>query len=320
MSSIREVAKLANVSVGSVSRYLNGQILKEENMKKIENAIKELDYKENIIAKGLKNNQSFSIGLLMNSISSRFGAEVVSGIEQVMEQNGYSILLSGFNSEYGKIEEKIDYLMKHSVDGLIVFVTGDEWDGLEKLSSLSIPVVAINNPSLDNEFGVVTSDDRKCVRSVMEKIVSMNHKKIGIIGANDSDYVMNEKLSGVKDVEESTEGVSFQYYYGDYSRNSGFLGARELITKGVTALFITNFNMSVGALEYMNQQKISIGEDILFSHYDYSDAIPFQSESRIIIETPTFEMGVESADLLLKKMKKQEFNASVILQNKIFTN
>ncbi len=74
MSSVREVAELAGVSVGTVSRYLNGQQLKAANQAKIAAAIEQLDYKQNIIAKGLKNNQSFSIGLLMNSISSRFAA------------------------------------------------------------------------------------------------------------------------------------------------------------------------------------------------------------------------------------------------------
>ena len=87
---------MAGVSVGTVSRYLNGQQLKEKNMEKISEAISALDYKENIIAKGLKNNRSFSIGLLINGISSRFGSEVVSGIERVAEENGYSLLLSGF--------------------------------------------------------------------------------------------------------------------------------------------------------------------------------------------------------------------------------
>ena len=80
---------------GTVSRYLNGQQLKEKNMEKYQKRFQRWTIK-NIIAKGLKNNRSFSIGLLINGISNRFGSEVVSGIERVAEENGYSLLLSGF--------------------------------------------------------------------------------------------------------------------------------------------------------------------------------------------------------------------------------
>lgn len=76
MASIRDVAQLAGVSVGTVSRYLNGHQLKQLNREKIAAAIESLDYKENIIAKGLKNNRSYSFGLLMNRISSRFGSKL----------------------------------------------------------------------------------------------------------------------------------------------------------------------------------------------------------------------------------------------------
>ncbi|MGC3083281.1 LacI family transcriptional regulator, partial [Enterococcus faecium] len=76
-------------------------------------------------------NRSFSIGLLINGISSRVGSEVVSGIERVAEVNGYSLLLSGFADQPEKIEQKIEYQMKHVIDGLIVFLSEEDWSGFE---------------------------------------------------------------------------------------------------------------------------------------------------------------------------------------------
>ena len=149
MASIRDVAKMAGVSVGTVSRYLNGQQLKEKNMKKIAEAISALDYKENIIAKGLK-----------NGISSRFGSEVVSGIERVAEENGYSLLLSGFADQPEKIEQKIEYLMKHVIDGLIVFLSEEEWSGFEMLTKMSIPVIALNCPEGPAGIDTILLNDR----------------------------------------------------------------------------------------------------------------------------------------------------------------
>lgn len=199
MSSIRKVAELAGVSLGSVSRYLNGHQLKEQNMKKIAAAIKELDYKENIIAKGLKNNRSFSVGLLMNSVSSQFGAEIVSAIEGVMEQNGYSVLLSGFKGDVSLVDQKIDYLVQHAVDGLIVFMSEQDWDGMERLAELPIPVLTINSPIQLPGVDRVQVADRKSVHEVVEHLIQEGHTKIGLLAAPQNDYVARERLSGAKE-------------------------------------------------------------------------------------------------------------------------
>lgn len=238
MSSIRKVAELAGVSLGSVSRYLNGHQLKEQNMKKIAAAIKELDYKENIIAKGLKNNRSFSVGLLMNSISSQFGAGVVSGIEEVMEQNGYSVLLSGFKGDVSLVDQKIDYLVQHAVDGLIVFMSEQDWDGMERLAELPIPVLTINSPVELVGIDRVQVADRQSVSEVVEHLVREGHTRIGLLAAPQNDYVARERLLGAKQVVDSYPEVSLVIEYGDYSRISGYWGGKKLLDQNISALIV----------------------------------------------------------------------------------
>ncbi|MDU0990988.1 MAG: LacI family DNA-binding transcriptional regulator, partial [Enterococcus faecium] len=229
MASIRDVAKMAGVSVGTVSRYLNGQQLKEKNMKKIAEAISALDYKENIIAKGLKNNRSFSIGLLINGISSRFGSEVVSGIERVAEENGYSLLLSGFADQPEKIEQKIEYLMKHVIDGLIVFLSEEEWSGFEMLTKMSIPVIALNCPEGPAGIDTILVNDRESVAKVIAHHGEQGHKKIGFIAATQTDYVARERLAGAKEAVQNDPSIQLEVFTGDYSRKSGYYGAKELL-------------------------------------------------------------------------------------------
>lgn len=110
MATIQEVAKYARVSVGSVSRYLNGHKLRPDNIKKIETAIEVLGYKENFFAKGLKSNQTRSIGLLMNNMQNNFSASLVAKIDDVLEQQGYTILLSNYRDDPNRIEQKIAFL------------------------------------------------------------------------------------------------------------------------------------------------------------------------------------------------------------------
>ena len=306
MAGVRDVAKLAGVSISTVSRYLNGQSLKEDTTKRIAAAVQELDYKENLIAKGLKNNRSFSVGLLMNSISSRFGSEVVSGIEKVVEKNGYSLLLSGFSNEPSLIDRKIDYLMKHSVDGLIIFLAGEEWAGTEKLAKAKIPMVLLNHPNTCDNADTILINDRHSVHQVITHYIRSGHEKIGIIAAPQSDYAARERLLGAQ-AAIAQEGVGdLSIYIGDYSRKSGFEGAQKLLKQGITALFVCNYNMSIGALECFNQNRVRVHQDIAFGHYDYSDEGEAAPITQITITPPANQIGEKAAELLLKRISASD--------------
>lgn len=320
MSSIRKVAELAGVSLGSVSRYLNGHQLKEQNMKKIAAAIKELDYKENIIAKGLKNNRSFSVGLLMNSISSQFGAEVVSGIEEVMEKHGYSVLLSGFKGDVSLVDQKIDYLIQHAVDGLIVFMSEQDWDGMERLAELPIPVLTINSPVKLPGVDRVQVDDRKSVHQVVEHLVDEGHTHIGILAAPQNDYVARERLLGAKQAVEQHADVSLVIEYGDYSRISGYLGGEKLLKQDITALIVTNYNMMTGVLEHLQHAKFSEQKKPVLAHYDYTSEMAELLADRIIIKAPTKTIGQRSAQMLLDRMNEEQPSEgkNEIIENEIF--
>ncbi|WP_430610067.1 LacI family DNA-binding transcriptional regulator [Enterococcus sp. DIV0876] len=321
MASIRDVAQRAGVSVGTVSRYLNGQQLKQSNMEKIAEAIQSLDYQENIIAKGLKNNRSFSIGLLMNSISSRFGSEVVSGIEKVAEENGYSLLLSGFSSSAKKSDEKIEYLLKHAVDGLIVFLSGEEWTDILKLTQVNVPIVCLNSPDIAAVADVLLLDDRQSVQKVIEHYISIGHKKIGYIAAPQSDYTARERLLGAENAIVESQ-VELEIIVGDYTRKSGYYGAKQLLDWGATAIFVSNYNMSIGALSCFNQEGLVIGKDISFGHYDYLSEEDQSLLPQVTINPPAEKMGEKAAQLLLDRIKKTDITEVakkqiIVMENKV---
>lgn len=320
MASIREVAKLAGVSVGSVSRYLNGQQLKDANMQKIAAAIEQLDYKENIIAKGLKNNRSYSVGLLMNSISSQFGAETVSAIEEVMEANGYSILLSGFKGDVSMVDKKIDYLMRHAVDGLIVFMSEQDWDGMERLAELPIPVLTINSPTQLASVDRVRVADRESVAAVMTYYIKKGHQRIGILAAPQNDFVARERLAGAEEVAENHSEVELFKAFGDYSRLSGYHGAESLLEKDITALIVTNYNMAMGALEFLRHTNDIRKDKLSLAHYDYTSEMADFLDDRIVIKAPTKTIGYMCAERLLARMNDESLpNAEELLvKNEIF--
>lgn len=308
MVSIREVAKAAGVSVGSVSRYLNGQQLKAANMEKIKTAIETLGYQENIIAKGLKNNKSFSVGLLMNNMSSRLSADLVASIEEVMENAGYSILLSGFEGSSERSADKVDYLVRHAVDGLIIFEADEHWPGMSRLADLDIPVISLNSPNQLPNVDSFLVDDRGSVERLIRYLIAQGHQHIGIIAAPQTDYTARERLAGVQKAVQAHSDVELEIYYGDYSRPSGFEGAKQLLSMGVDAVFACNYNMSLGASEYFNRAGIQLDKDISFTYFDYLDEMSSLISNRIVIQQPVKDIGGMCADRLLDRIEGRATN------------
>ena len=112
--------------------------------------------------------------------------------------------------------------------------------------------------------------------------------------------------------------MGLEVFTGDYSRKSGYYGAKELLEKGVTAIFVSNYNMSIGAIECFNQEGIRIGKDIAFSHYDYLDKNELSILPKITITPPTDKIGEQAAEQLLKRIKKEEEeNEKVIVMENI---
>ncbi|MEB3363037.1 LacI family DNA-binding transcriptional regulator [Lactobacillus sp. R2/2] len=107
MATVKDVATLAGVSIGSVSNYLNGKQQKKVTAQRIKQAMKELDYHQNIIASGLKKNKTMSIGIVINQLTDYFSMSIVSAIETYVEQFGYSIIVCDYHDDKNALSKKL---------------------------------------------------------------------------------------------------------------------------------------------------------------------------------------------------------------------
>ncbi len=146
MATIQEVLAHAGVSVGSVSRYLKGHQLKPTNIEKIATTIKTLNYQENFLARGLKNKQTRSIGLLMNHVQNQFTATFITTISDGLEKLGYSIVVSALREDASRLKEKLDFLMARQIGRLLLFEIKPTTLNQQYIKALTIPVASINIP------------------------------------------------------------------------------------------------------------------------------------------------------------------------------
>ncbi|MHC5217343.1 LacI family DNA-binding transcriptional regulator [Enterococcus sp. LJL128] len=306
MATIQEVAKAAGVSVGSVSRYLNGHKLRPENSERIRQAIEKMNYRENPWAKGLKSNQSYSIGVLMNNMQSHFSSSVVATIEDVFEQEGYSTLLSGYRDDAEQIGRKLEFLASRTVDGLIVFGAEQSWPGMEQIAAMDIPVISAITPLSFPKVDSILLNNRKSTADLIKRIIQHGHQKIGFIAAPQIDYVARERLAGIYEAfAELGEEIDERcILFGDYSRKSGFQAMEELLALGdITAVFVCNYNMSLGALESIHQHELKIGTDISFASYDYFEASDVFYPKLTVIKQPVAAFGALAAKRIIERVK-----------------
>ena len=320
MVTIQEVAKHAQVSVGSVSRYLNGHKLKKQNMEKIKKAIEELNYKENLFAKGLKSNQTLSIGILMNNMQSIFSSTLISQIEEEMERHNYSILLNSYRNKIEKVEAKIDFLVDRKVDGLIIFEGENQWPVLKKVAEIDIPVLSINTtldyPNVDS----IIVNNRESAKEMIERMIDVGNKRIGIISVPQTASVARDRLTGAIDAFKERGMTEEQYaiYYGDFSQKSGYLGVKSLINQGIKSIFVTNYNMALGSLQYIFENGIKLGKDISFACFDYPGVSDIFYPRLTTVRQPVNQMGIVAVERMFERIQNPELTGKVIqLKNEI---
>lgn len=321
MSTIQEVARLAKVSVGSVSRYLNGYKLKETNMKRIEAAIEKLDYKQNYSAKGLKSNRTMSIGLLINNAQSMFSASMIATLADELEKLGYSMLFSGFQKNKSQLKSKLEFLLSRKVDGLIVFEAEQDWQETQQLKNLNIPVISINTPLDFPKIDSVLMDNRQSTKKVIKKMIDYGHKEIGIIAGLQKDYIARERLNGaLAAFEEMHLPIDYtKIYYGDYSKMSGYKGTDELFHQQVSAIFVCNYNMSIGSLQAIYEKNIQLGKDLSFASFDYFDSSDIFKPKLTVIRQPVTEISLLAANRIVRRLREEESlkEETFIIPNKI---
>jgi len=306
--TIRDVAKRAKVSLGTVSRYLNGYSLREQNRARIEEAIRELGFRENIIAKGLKNNRSMTVGVVLASLTDLFATSVITAAESILARENYSIIVCDFESSQDKLDRKLRFLKSRSVDGLILFpgrCNGSE--ALQEYRDDGIPVVIVNDDMPSFQTDKVTVDNDNASFRAVEWLIHQNHRNIAIINGDLDTYTGRERYKGylealqTYDIKPRDEWIAC----GHFSTRGGYEAAKSLLSlqQPPTAVYITNYYMTFGAVIAVNERKVRIPDDISivgFDHFELSDVI---NPPLTVVEQPTDRIGEMAARTVIRRIR-----------------
>jgi LacI family transcriptional regulator len=323
--TIHDVAKKAEVAVGTVSRFLNGYQLRAENRVRIEHAIQELGFKGNIMARGLKRSRSMTIAVVAPDFSS-FVAAIIPIIEQTIEAEGYSLITCNFRNEREKLRQKLLFLRERFVDGIILFpanLATESVDIVQQFLTEKIPVVFIDHLVPGIETDAIVVDNENASFRAVERLILEHHDKIAIVdGPNDS-YVSQERLRGYYEAMQ-TYNLSAQDEWiqqGTFTQSGGYYAVKQLCAapQPPTALYVANYEMTIGAILALHEMHLRIPEDVSFIGFDHFEAIDVVEPPLTVVEQPIERMGQLAAQLILKRIQGDytEFPAIVKLNTKM---
>lgn len=301
------MARLSGLSTATISKYINGVTVKQENRERIENAIETLDFRVNEIARGLKTNKTMTVGVLIPSLENIFATSIVSRIESILLQNGYSTIICDYQQDKELENRKFDFLMNKSVDGMIFMPSGIENSKIASAIESDTPVVLIDRSIKGLECDVVLVDNLNASYDAVELLIAGGHKRIGVICGPQEIFTAQERLKGYIRIHEDYEldVDSSLIKFGDYELQSGFMYMNELLDQlnPPTAVFVTNYEMTLGAVMALNKRNIAIPGELSFIGFDNIQLTNVIKPTLTIVMQPIQQIGDTAANLILKRMR-----------------
>lgn len=307
-ATIKDVAKATGLSIATISKFINGGNVLDDNKILIENAIKELGFKVNEIARGLKTNKTMTIGVLIPDLKNIFCTTIVSNIENVLIQNGYSTIICDYKQNPELEKMKFDFLVNKMVDGIITIpFDGSDAQGIQELLGTNIPVVLIDRAIKGVNCDTVLVDNLNASYDSVEQLITKGHKRIGIICGPQNIFTAEERLKGYIRVHEDYSMVIDEGLIkkGDYEVESGYSLLNELLDSHTppTAIFVTNYEMTLGAIMAINERNIKMPEELSFIGFDNLQMAKIVKPALSIVVQPMELMGETAANILLKRLK-----------------
>ncbi len=320
--SIKDVAKIAGVSVATVSRVMNKNVfVKEETTKKVLDAIEKTGYKPNAIARSLKVKNTRSIGIIIPDISSHFFPDVVRGIEDVANEFNYNIILCNTDLDREKEKEYFDVLVEKQVDG-IVYMSNTITDEIaNKIASVGIEIVLISTDYKD--LSSITIDNVKASEDAVKYIISKGISDIAFIGGEMTDPNAGlPRFNGyVKALSEAGISINKDFILeGNYRYESGYEGAKKLLSleHRPRAIFAASDEMAIGVIRAGLELGYKIPEELMVVGFDDVDMSRMVYPSLTTISQPLYEMGCEGMKLLAKKLNREKVDqCKIVLEHKL---
>lgn len=310
MATIREVARRAGVSIGTVSNVLSGSARVSPAVReKVEQTIAELDYHPNQIARSLKTRQTNLLGMIISDITNPFFPQLTRGAEDAALKHGYLLVATNTDDQVEREKHVLAVLRNRRVDGILLVVApSDEGSThIENTLSAGIPIVCLDRIPTGLKVSSVAVDAAFGVEMCVRHLISMGHRAIGIVTGNLKLQTAVDRLEGYRTAlrEASIEPDPALIIEGDFRTEGGYRRTKELLLgrSRPTALFVSNCMMGLGALRAMREIGVRCPDDLALAVYDDLPGNGSFSPEVTTIVQPAYEIGYRGTELLIGEIE-----------------
>lgn len=321
MITLKEIAQMCDVSVSTVSNVLNGRPkVSEETKQKILEVVKQTGYQANYFAQVMRKQKTSIIGIIVEDLDLFSTPPIVEAIMAYCDDNNYRTILVNMRlydkwkdtwfSDEKKIKSvlqpTLQELLSIKVDG-IMYVAGHCRHINYFTDDFNIPAIIVYALSGSSRFPSVVFDDEQGGYDITKYLISMGHRKIGVIAGADSNLHTQKRSKGYQKAlfEERILFNPDWIRYGDWERQSGYIQAEKLVKENVTAIFCMNDLMAAGAYDYLYENNLTVGQDISVVGFDNNKISEYLRPQLTTIDIPLKKIGQTAAEYFINLLEDE---------------
>lgn len=316
-ATIKDIARATGVSVSTVSRILNGK--SKQNKKLIalvKEKARELNYQVNTAAAGLRTNKTRMIGIVMPEINNDFFAEILSGVEEVVEQHGYNLLICQSHESVARELKIIASLNACNVEGILIASSIESHFGEDlanEFIAMGRKVVYFDRVPVNVRSPYVTVNDFEGIYQVTDHLLKQGRKRLMYIGFNEVLTNNNERLRGFQEVLKYNDIAPLSIVY-DPSEEELLKIVEE---HGIDAIVCYNDHIAAEILTFLKHGKILVPNDIAVTGFDNRHLCELLSPTLTSIDHSTTAMGITAAELLFRAINASDTIDNIVLPTKL---
>jgi len=313
---MRDVAQLAGVSVSTVSHVVNNsRAVSDESRQLVLQAMEELGYRPNTLARSLRRRKTNTIGMIVPDSANPFFAEVARAIEDTSFAKNYSVILCNSEGNLKKQRAYTNVLIDNLVAGILFVAAGISTELVEDLRQRRVPLVVVDREVPGVEVDTVTTHHAQGGRLATQHLIDLGHRRIACIAGNSELSPSAERVTGYQDAL-SANGLLVDddlLLKGDFRYESGYQATRQLLylDSPPTAIFACNDLMAVGCISAATELGVHVPDQLSVVGFDNVRLASFTNPPLTTIAQPIFEIGALATKMLLERIDDLEAPARI---------